>query len=260
MANTKVQVRTLPGQYLTLILFAPGGQSIANGSGDSLSPIGEGGRLYEATVTEPLQGLYHATLLASGVDFVTGLFVELANDTGPYTIRSLEDDDLITASQIREAVGLSAADLDDKFAALVAPGGLSQVELREALGLSSANLDARLASILEALENSSSAAPAEGSLNPATPDPVRPVFTPSLPASSHARYTLQAFNTDGDLLVGAQVWVTTDSEGLFPVTGPMTSDAQGQVYPYLEKGKSFYKWVLQSGQLTLRNEPFSVPA
>lgn len=97
MASTVVRVR-LPLSAtagMTVRLYPEAGGAIANGAGgDTLTQVdGSDPFFYEATVTEALAGNYEWAIVLSGgthAAFGPGV-VNLADDTGPYTLGGIED-------------------------------------------------------------------------------------------------------------------------------------------------------------------------
>src|SRR5690606_3716044 len=72
MASTPVEIQYTSGVTLTLELYPLGSDTIANGSGDTLTEETNRKGLYIATVTEALTGWHHAIVLHGSVPVSVG--------------------------------------------------------------------------------------------------------------------------------------------------------------------------------------------
>src|SRR5690606_2289016 len=80
MASTPVEISYTSGLALTLELYPLGSDTIANGSGDSLTEATNRKGLYVATVTEALTGWHHAIVFHGSTPVAEG-YIYLTDTT-----------------------------------------------------------------------------------------------------------------------------------------------------------------------------------
>lgn len=125
MADTIVEVvLDDAASGLTLELYADGSDVLANSGGaDTLTEETNRKGLYLATVQEALSGLHYAKILDGAEVYAAG-WVDLADDTGTYTIR----EDKVAFNPASDTVSVGTIATDAITAASLSAAGIAKIE------------------------------------------------------------------------------------------------------------------------------------
>jgi hypothetical protein len=123
MENTIVQCDAPDGMTLTLKLYAVNGDTLLNGSGDTLTERTNNSGTYTATVTEALTGVHEARITNASDQTIAKYVTEvLVDDTGTYACVDRIDTSGIAAAP--SAAVIADAVLDEAMSGHTTAGSL----------------------------------------------------------------------------------------------------------------------------------------